>query len=108
MLSTLSVSAAAPGNRVFYGFNLGSSEWAEGAKKYDCGFVSYPFDLSEKGTVLHSYLFSPNTGAYAGGGKDGIIYVALYDYTTSTQQPTATPKVTSRPSTIHRKVLAVY
>lgn len=94
MLSTLSVSAAAPGNRVFYGFNLGSAEWADGAgKTYDCGFVSYPFDLSEKGTVLHSYLFSPNTGAYAGGGKDGIIYVALYDYTTSTQQPTATDLV---------------
>ena len=40
MLSTLSVSAAAPGNRVFYGFNLGSAEWADGAgKTYDCGFV---------------------------------------------------------------------
>lgn len=83
--------AAAPGNRVFYGFNLGSAEWADGASKtYDCGFVSYPFDLSENGTVLHSYLSSPSTGAYAGAGKDGVLYVVMYDYTTSTEQPTAT------------------
>lgn len=83
-----------PGNRVFYGFNLGSAEWSDGAAKtYDCGFVSYPFDLSEKGTVLDSYLSSPNTGAYAGGGKDGIIYAVLYEYTTSTEQPTATDLV---------------
>jgi len=90
MLSSLSVSAAAPGNRVFYGFNLGSAEWADGlAKQYDCGFVSYPFDLSETGTVLKSYLPTPSTGAYAGAGKDGIVYAALYDYTTATMQPIA-------------------
>lgn len=91
MLSSLTMTAAAPGNRVFYGFNIGSAEWADGGSKtYDCGFVSYPFDLSENGTVLKSYLDSPSTGAYAGAAKDGILYAVLYDYTTSTEQPTAT------------------
>lgn len=85
-----SALAAAPGNRVFYGFNLGSAEWKDEVKAYDCGFVSYPFDLSEKGTVLHSYLDQTSVGAYAGGGKDGIVYVVLYEYTTSTEQPKAT------------------
>lgn len=93
MLSALSVSAAAPGNRVIYGFNVGSAEWEDETKDYDCGFVSYPFDLSDTGTVLHSYLSSPNTAAYAGAGKDGILYAVLYDFTNSTMQPTATDVV---------------
>jgi len=81
MISSLVVSAAAPGNRVFYGFNLGSAEWSDGASKtYDCGFVSYPLDLSEEGTVLKSYLPRPTVGAFAGACKDGIIYAALYEY----------------------------
>ena len=36
LLPALSAWSAAPGNRVFYGFNLGSAEWAEGAKTYGC------------------------------------------------------------------------
>lgn len=89
------VSAAAPGNRVIYGFNMGSAEWADATigKTYDCGFVSYPFDLSEEGTVLHSYLPTPSTGVYAGTGVEGIIYACEYIYTTSTQQPQATDLV---------------
>lgn len=73
--------ASTSGNRIFYGFNLGSAEWADGASKtYDCGFVSYPFDLAEKGTVHYSYLSQPTVGAFAGCGKDGILYAALYEY----------------------------
>ena len=80
--------ASSSGNRIFYGFNLGSAEWAdENGKTYDCGFVSYPFDLSEKGTVHRSYLSEPTVDAFAGCGKDGILYAALYEYT---QAPTPT------------------
>ena len=93
--SASSLNAAAPGNRVIYGYNLGSAEWADVSpnKTYDCGFVSYPFDLSDTGTVLHSYLSSPTTGVYAGTGKEGIIYACEYTYSTSTQQPVATDLV---------------
>lgn len=88
LLPGLAAWGAAPGNRVIYGFNLGSAEWADGpAKTYDCGFVSYPFDLSEKGTVLQSYLSRPTTGVYAGAGVEGIIYACEYDYSTSTSMP---------------------
>ena len=95
VMPSLAVSAAAPGNRVIYGFNMGSAEWADPSvgKLYDCGFVSYPFDLSDNGTVLHSYLSAPTTGVYAGAGIEGVIYACEYTYTTSTQQPIATDLV---------------
>lgn len=90
LLPALTAWSAAPGNRVIYGFNLASAEWADGpAKRYDCGFVSYPFDLSEKGTVLESYLPTPTKAVYAGAGIDGIIYACEYNYSTSTSQPEA-------------------
>lgn len=85
----LSATAAAPGNRVIYGFNRASGEWASETKEYDCGFVSYPFDLSETGTVLKSYLDNPNVSIYAGAAIDGIFYGCEYEFVTSTQQPTA-------------------
>ena len=87
LLPALSAWSAAPGNRVFYGFNLGSAEWADGEKTYDCGFVSYPFDLSERGTVLKSYLPTPNVGVFAGAGIEGIIYACEYIYSSSSSQP---------------------
>lgn len=87
LLPALSAWSAAPGNRVFYGFNLGSAEWADSEKTYDCGFVSYPFDLSERGTVLMSYYSNQNVGVYAGAGIDGIIYACEYIYSKSTSMP---------------------
>ena len=83
-------AAATPGNRVFYGYNLGSEEWAEGFKTYDCGFVSYPFDLSADGKVLKSYLSTPSKAVYAGAGIEGGIYAYEYEYSSSTSMPEPT------------------
>lgn len=74
---------AAPGNRVFYAFTLGSAEFADETKDYDYGFVAYPFDPSDNeaeflGTILNSYYADHNKGVFAGAGVDGIIYACEY------------------------------
>lgn len=84
------VSHAAPGGRVFYGFNLGSAEWSPDYRGYDCGFVSYPFDLKGEGTVLNSFLPTPTRAVYAGAGIDGVIYACEYEYASSTSMPEPT------------------
>lgn len=79
----LSALCAAPGNRVFYGFSLGSAEFADETKTYDFGFVSYPFDPAASeaefyGNILDSYYSTPSVGVFAGAGIEGIIYACEY------------------------------
>ncbi|MDE6339249.1 MAG: choice-of-anchor J domain-containing protein [Muribaculaceae bacterium] len=85
---------AAPGNRVFYGFTLGSAEFADDTKEYDFGFVSYPFDPTEKdaeifGDMMKSYYDNPNLGIFAGAGVDGLIYACEYEAAGIMMQPEA-------------------
>lgn len=89
-----SAYCAAPGNRVFYGFTLGSAEFADAEKEYDYGFVSYPFDPTEDdaeiyGDMLNSYYDSKGVGVYAGAGVDGLIYACEYVVTGSMMPPQA-------------------
>ncbi len=83
ILLSASTAFAAPGNRTFYAFTLGSAEFADDTKDYDYGFVSYPFDPTETdgeffGTILNSYYENHNIGSFAAAGVDGIIYSCEY------------------------------
>lgn len=89
-----SAFCAAPGNRVFYGFSLGSAEFADNNKEYDFGFVSYPFDPTENdaeifGDMLNSYYDHPYLGIFAGAGVDGLIYACEYEVAGIMMQPQA-------------------
>lgn len=91
-LMTASAFCAAPGNRVFYGFSLGSAEFADATKEYDYGFVSYPFDPTEDdaeifGKMLDSYYENPSVGVYAGTGVNGLIYACEYSASGVMMQP---------------------
>ena len=93
-VSAFSEITVAPGNRKIYGYSMGSAEF-QNEQGYDCGFVAYPFDPSEKdaefwGEMLDSYLDTPNTGVYAGTGVEGLLYVVEYEFSTSLTQPMAT------------------
>ena len=46
-VSAFSEITVAPGNRKIYGYSMGSAEF-QNEQGYDCGFVAYPFDPSEK------------------------------------------------------------
>ncbi|MDE7181072.1 MAG: choice-of-anchor J domain-containing protein [Muribaculaceae bacterium] len=94
-LVAASAFCAAPGNRVFYGFTLGSAEFATESRPYDYGFVKYPFNPSDEdaeilGDLLDSYYDTPFVGVYAGTGVDGLIYACEYEFYSSTSAPTAT------------------
>ncbi|MDE7414629.1 MAG: choice-of-anchor J domain-containing protein [Muribaculaceae bacterium] len=91
-LITATAFCAAPGNRVFYGFSLGSAEFADGTKDYDYGFVSYPFDPTESeaeifGKILDSYYDTPSTGVFAAAGVDGLIYACEYTVSGTMSSP---------------------
>ena len=84
----------APGERVIYGYSMGSAEFNT-EKGYDTGFVMYPFDPSEsngyfEGEMLESYLDTPYVGVYAGTGVEGLLYAVEYEFSTSLTQPLAT------------------
>lgn len=96
VIATMAASAysAAPGNRTFYAFTLGSAEFADGTKDYDYGFVAYPFDPTEEdaeiyGEMLDSYYDSQNVGVYAGAGVDGLLYACEYSSSGAMMQPVA-------------------
>ena len=95
-MMTASVTAAttttAPGNRVFYAFTLGSSEFTGNDYGYDFGFVEYPFDPTASdviitGKMLDSYLETLYKGVYAAAGVDGLIYAAEYEVSGDMAQP---------------------
>ena len=93
-VSAFSQITATHGNRVIYGYSMGSAEFAT-ADGYDCGFVHYPFNPAQeggliKGEVLDSYLDSSYIGVYAGTGVEGLLYAVEYEFTTSLTQPMAT------------------
>ncbi|MDE7441080.1 MAG: choice-of-anchor J domain-containing protein [Muribaculaceae bacterium] len=94
-VSAFSQITATPGNRVIYGYSMGSAEFTETNQGYDCGFIAYPFNPNEDGgeidgEMLNSYLDTPYIGVYAGTGVEGLLYVVEYEFSTSLTQPMAT------------------